>query len=315
MRCDISPETLKKALSECSQKPFAVYLTSPDYLGNMLDIGALSKICKEYGVLCLVDNAHGAYLNFLKSSPYRHPLSLGAHMCADSAHKTLPALTGAGYLHISADAPREIFEQAENGMALFASTSPSYLILQSLDAVNKYLDDGYSEKLSALCEEVFALKSRLTEQGYRLIGDEPIKLTVDAKAYGYYGEELARKLSDKSIVCEHADSDVIVLMLTPHTTKDELTRLEAALVSISQRSPITEDAPKSFRGEHAMSIREATLCPKERIAVRNTIGRILADSAVSCPPAVPIAVCGERITEDALALFEYYGIDTVSVVK
>ena len=313
MRCDISPDTLQKALSECDRKPFAVYLTSPDYLGNMLDIGALSEICKRHGVLCLVDNAHGAYLNFLKDS--LHPISLGAHMCADSAHKTLPALTGAGYLHISADVPREISEQADIGMALFASTSPSYLILQSLDAVNKYLDEDYSEKLSALCGGVFALRSRLTEKGYKLIGDEPIKLTVDAKAYGYYGYDLAKRLSERNIVCEHVDRDVIVLMLTPQTSEDDLARLEAALLSVNKKAPIVEIPPMPLVGERVLTVREATLFPKERLSVKDAVGRILADSAVSCPPAVPIAVCGERVTENTLALFEYYGIDTVYVVK
>lgn len=313
MRCDITPDGLDRALSESEKKPFAVYLTSPDYPGNMLDIAALSAVCEKHGALCLVDNAHGAYLKFLQSS--RHPIDLGAHMSADSAHKTLPALTGAGYLHIAKSAPKMLFEQAENAMALFASTSPSYLILQSLDAVNKYLYNGYKERLSAFFGTLRDIKYAFETNGYIFVGDEPLKLTVDAKAYGYFGTEIAEYLSERGIVCEHADRDVLVLMLTPEISSCELSRLRDVLLSLERRSPIVESAPSLYRGERVLSIREATLCVKERVAVKDAVGRVLADSAVSCPPAVPIAVCGERIEAATVALFEYYGIDTVSVVK
>lgn len=83
--------------------PFAVYVTSPDYLGNILDIAGLSAVCAAHDVPLLVDNAHGAYLQFL--APSAHPIALGATACCDSYHKTLPVLTGGAYLQISAAAP------------------------------------------------------------------------------------------------------------------------------------------------------------------------------------------------------------------
>ena len=131
---DITSEMLKEKLSAMEILPAAVYITCPDYLGNMLDIKALSEICHNFGVLLLVDNAHGAYLNFLCES--KHPISLGADMCCDSAHKTLPVLTGGAYLHMAGGLSESIYRNAKRAMALFASTSPSYLILQSLDMAN-----------------------------------------------------------------------------------------------------------------------------------------------------------------------------------
>ena len=102
-KCTVTPTDLSNKLSGMEKLPEAVYITSPDYLGNMADIKGLAEVCDSFGVPLLVDNAHGAYLAFL--TPSEHPIALGAAMCADSAHKTLPALTGGAYLHISPDYP------------------------------------------------------------------------------------------------------------------------------------------------------------------------------------------------------------------
>ena len=98
LACPITAETLENYFATCEEIPAAVYVTSPDYLGNLLYIDALAAVCHRYGSLLLVDNAHGAYLKFLPDS--RHPMDLGADLCCDSAHKTLPVLTGGAYLHI-----------------------------------------------------------------------------------------------------------------------------------------------------------------------------------------------------------------------
>ena len=127
--CKITPAALDEALQKKKRLPAAIYITSPDYLGNIADIRGLSEVADRYGIPLLVDNAHGAYLKFLE--PSMHPIDLGASMCADSAHKTLPVLTGGAYLHIAKKAERFV-DGARGALSLFASTSPSYLILQSL---------------------------------------------------------------------------------------------------------------------------------------------------------------------------------------
>ena len=122
LSCTIGAEELDEILSRSPEKPVAVYLTSPDYLGNTADIGALAQVCHKHGALLAVDNAHGAYLRFLPQS--RHPMDLGADLCCDSAHKTLPALTGAAYLHLSGEMDCILGSQAKNAMMIFGSTSP-----------------------------------------------------------------------------------------------------------------------------------------------------------------------------------------------
>lgn len=313
LRCPVSATQVAAALDAMAVPPAAVYLTSPDYLGGMADVEAIARICHSHGTVLLVDNAHGAYLRFLR--PSRHPMDQGADLCCDSAHKTLPVLTGGAYLHLSPAAPQLCHAQARTALALFGSTSPSYLILQSLDAVNLALGSGYRENLARFAAEVEALKARLIEKGWLLQGDEPLKLTLRAKPRGCTGVELAQALEAENIVCEFADPDFLVLMLTPEIGSDGLDRLEAALDALPLRPAIQDEPPVFQSAARALSIREAALSPCETLPVERCLGRVLAAATVGCPPAVPILVCGERIDEHALACFRYYGIETCTVVR
>ena len=293
--------------------PTAVYLTSPDYLGNTVDLAEISRVCKKFGVLLLVDNAHGAYLKFLPES--HHPIDLGADMCCDSAHKTLPVLTGGAYLHVSKNAPAMFAARAKDALALFGSTSPSYLILQSLDLANGYIADGYREKLAGFIDYVNTCREKLGAHGYTLCGDEPLKLTVSTKPYGYDGCDFASALEERGIICEFADNDYCVLMLTPEIGAQGIDRLTEAMLSLPKLDEISTKPPKFHFADRVMSAREAVFSPSEVIRASESAGRILANATVGCPPAVPIVMCGERIDEAAVRAFEYYGIDTVTVVK
>ncbi len=310
--CKISGEYLDNYLSESVEKPAAVYVTSPDYLGNTLDILALSQVCKKHGVLLLVDNAHGAYFNFL--SPSRHPIAMGADICCDSAHKTLPVLTGGAYMHISNTAPECLVDIANTAMSFFASTSPSYLILQSLDLANSYLADGYSERLTEFTGLVSEVKSRLVEKGFILIGDEPLKITVAPKSYGYTGNELAKILEKEKIICEFADPDYAVLMLTPETGVNGLEKLKEVLLALPKKQPITVIPPVLTPKRKRLLPEQAIYLPSQELDIYKCIGRVLAVPSVNCPPAIPIVVCGEEIDENAVKSFEYYGIKSCKVV-
>ncbi len=310
---EITPETLRNFLKSSEEKPVAVYITSPDYIGNTADIRGLSAVCRENGVLLAVDNAHGAYLHFLKED--LHPISLGADMCCDSAHKTLPVLTGGAYLHISRNAPSFIAENGEKAMSLFASTSPSYLILSSLDKVNKTLAEGYSHKIKETAEITEKLKCVLAENGYSLAGNEPLKISLKTKEYGYYGTEFADILRSNKIEPEFSDPDFVVMMITPENGEEELRYLEQILLSVPKREKIEGKIPVISPCEWVLRIREALFKSSEKISVNEATGRILASPSVSCPPAVPIAICGERLTENAVKCFKYYGIKEIDVIR
>ncbi|MBQ4105828.1 MAG: aminotransferase class V-fold PLP-dependent enzyme [Clostridia bacterium] len=313
LSCLINSEELDKYLCNSDTKPVAVYLTSPDYLGNISDIKSIAGVCHKHGVLLLVDNAHGAYLRFFPES--LHPIDLGADMCCDSAHKTLPVLTGGAYLHISPKAPDVFTRQAKSALSMFGSTSPSYLILQSLDLCNEYLENGYGEKLGMFSDKVSEFKDRLISHGYTLQTDEPLKITLCTKAYGYTGTDFADILLKNNITYEFADPDYVVFMLTPELSNKDLLALEKALTSIEKRSPISTAPPAFSIPEAVTSVRKALLSLRETIPVTQSMGRILAEANVGCPPAVPIIMCGERIDEDAIDCFLYYGITECVVIN
>ena len=311
LACHITAEALEDYFAGCTEIPAAVYVTSPDYLGNMLSIGALAAVCHRHGSLLLVDNAHGAYLRFLPNS--RFPMDLGADLCCDSAHKTLPVLTGGAYLHIR---DKELARQAKNALALFGSTSPSYLILQSLDAANATLaDPAYIRQLVELTFAVGNLRMQLAAHGINASQEyEPLKITIYPQTYGYTGIAFAEELRNHGIECEFADPNFLVLMLTPANTAEDLRQVAGVLTAMPRKKWISNIPPQIGRPERVLSIREALLSPAETVPVEESLGRVLASPSVGCPPAVPIVVCGERIDEYAISVFRYYGIRECSVI-
>ncbi|MBR2930277.1 MAG: PLP-dependent transferase [Clostridia bacterium] len=311
LSCHVDGESLKARLDELDRKPDAVYLTSPDYLGSLVDVGELADVCHERGILLLIDNAHGAYLRFIE--PSLHPIDLGADMCADSAHKTLPVLTGGAYLHLGERLGDITDEAVRSALALFGSTSPSYLILRSLDLANIFLATEMRGKMQIIISKIASFKAELSKIGYEFIGDEPMKISIDASAYGYTGEELAELLRGRAIECEFADRDSLTLM--PSVSDIEaVDKLLAALLEIPRGKRSKSTPPKPIGAERITSIREAMMMPSVRTRVEKCVGRVLAAPDAACPPAVPILFPGERISEEHVKLLSYYGKTHLTVV-
>ena len=331
--CPVSVAKLTGALQGLVQqgkRPFGVYITSPDYLGGVQDIAALAEVCRDFGVPLLVDNAHGAYLRFLPQGG-QHPIALGAAMCCDSGHKTLPVVTGGAYLHLGKNAPVQDEAAVRNALALFGSTSPSYLILQSLDKCNQILSEGYPLRLLQCCGHLTRLRRELNEAaaakhcpGPLALESEPLKVTLDAAVLGLSGTELAEKLRAAKIECEYADPRYLVLMFTPDNPPQDFERLTAAVLRIAEElaGPVTlpEEAAGEFaeleRGLHRRcTIRQAVFAPQEQLPAEQAVGRICAMPTVSCPPAIPIVVSGEQITPAAAAWMKRYHVEEVSVIR
>lgn len=301
--------------------PMAVYITSPDYLGNTADIEGISKVCEKYDIPLIVDNAHGAYQAFLDEEKYGniHPIKSGAAICCDSAHKTLPVLTGGAYIHVSRKYKERFAPYVASYMTMFGSTSPSYLIMQSLDMCNRYIDEKIRHELSECIGRIEKTKKVLVENNVKIVETEPLKIVIDTAAAGMEGDKLAEEFRKYKIECEYADKYFVVLMITPQNDEKDFERLEKWAVETKyKRVAKKKIEPKKLilhRAERVMSIRKAAFSPYRKIKVSDAGGSICASQTIACPPAIPIAVCGERIDQNMISIFEEYGIDYVNVVS
>ncbi len=289
-----------------------LYVTSPDYTGRIADISALAELCHRYGAKLLVDNAHGAHLHFLPNS--MHPIFLGADMCCDSAHKMLPALTGGAFLHVRDKRYKPILKQT---MGMFASTSPSYLIMMSLDLCNKYIAKQIYEDIEDNLRYIRDFREHFSG---RLIfaESEPFHITIKAAESGFDGVEFAENMRIFGAECEYTHKDTVILLMAPMNTMSDYKRLgeivEKALEMTKKRDIKPLNVPPVLPVK-AMSIREAALSESEEIPIENAVGRICASVKVPCPPAVPITASGEIIDENCVKIFKSYGISSVIVVK
>lgn len=289
-----------------------VYLTSPDYLGYISPIKEISKICKNKHISLLVDNAHASYSAFLKDN--FHPISLGADLVCDSAHKTLPTLTGGAYLHVSKSCPTNLLDNARNALKLFASTSPSYLILQSLDYTNLYLKNNLN-KFDILADKITKLKLELFNNGYNIISGEPFKIVINISDYGYTKTEFYTHLQKFKIEPEMIENDYSVFMFSTNNTNKDLKTLKKALLTLPKKTKIEKQRLNFVKTKQVLSIRTACLKDSREILVDNAEGSICSQSIVTCPPAIPIIISGELVTKEIIELLKYYEVKTIQVIK
>ena len=268
-------------------------------------------------MILLVDNAHGAYLKFI-DKPYIHPIDAGADLVSDSAHKTLPALTGAAYLHISHHAPQTLLKLSSNirdYSVMFGSTSPSYLILESMDHVNKWLID-HPDAYKHFVYKVSKLKQDIKALGFHLRDSEPLKITLSVP---HQGQSLMTDLTSHHIECEYADPDFVVLMLTPFNSDEDLSHIYDAFASLSHHEAYLRNETirmKTALPEVQYQPYELLFALEEEINVdEKCIGRICVRCHIGCPPAILPIVPGEVINAQTFTILKKYDIHTIHVLK
>ena len=159
------------------------------------------------------------------------------------------------------------------------------------------------------------MRERLTARGIVTVGDEPLKLTLNTATLGYTGTELADYLREACMEVEFCDPPPAVMMISPDHTADELARLERVLTALPPRPVLRPFALPKAAPVRVLSPREALFAPRELVPLDLARGRICAEAAVSCPPAVPPVMSGECIDDATIAVCRYYGIESIAVVK
>lgn len=289
----------------------AVYLTSPDYYGTICDIAAISAICRWYSVPLLVDNAHGAHLAFLR--PNLHPLALGADMCCDSLHKSLPVLTGGAALHING---AKYVREAKLRMAMFGSTSPSYLIMASIENALEQLGGDLPARLESTAKEIARLEVRAKCRGFCVSANrqEPLRLVIGFFSMGYARGEFLELLRDAKIEPELCDSGWCVFLASPYNTQRDFARLEAFIDGLTKRAPIPAPTSLEYAPQRVQSLRSASFAPYENVPLKEAIGRVSSSCISPCPPGLPVVVPGELVDENLSAPLKRYGISRLNVL-
>ena len=216
------PEDYERAFSE-NPSAKAAFVTSPDYFGRCADVKGIKRVCDKLGKLMIADCAHGAHF---ASRPDLFPE--GAEKIADfaalSAHKTLRALTQSAFGVCNNP---DYFASYDAAMELIGTTSPSYLLLASLEnavAYEKLNAAGY-DSLAAECR---AIKAEIS----CLASDDPMRICVDAGRYGMTGKALYYALVEKNIMPETYFEDLCVFIVTLSDTAEKVAALATALKNI-----------------------------------------------------------------------------------
>ena len=307
-------EALVRAVQDAPDAA-CVLVTRPDYYGRMPALEPLARAAHASGMLLLVDEAHGAHLNWLGAGQlWRHEpgmgvsaLDAGADICVQSAHKTLNALTGGAFLNCAAGID---VERLLRCVALTQSSSPSFLIMASLDAARQYMDERGAaelERISGLCERLNARCAAWDLAPAReWFGQtcDTTRLALDVTARGITGHEALAVLAARGIDVELADPRRIVLISTVADRAEDFERLERGLAELP-RGESGFTAPRIARvprGERICSVREAVLGATERVPLARARGRVAARALGVYPPGVPLCVPGELISHELAAM-------------
>ncbi len=295
-----------------NEKIDCVYITSPDYFGHIADTESIAKICHKYDVPLLVDNAHGAHLKFLSRDI--HPVTFGADMVSDSAHKTLPVLTDGALLHI---ANEKYVKNAKKAMSIFGSTSPSYPIMASLDVCRAWLNKSGKKAYLKLENDVAKIKKIAKQKG--ILDDyenvDPVRLVLNTAKIGISGDDAAKYFRTNGIEPEFSDRERVVFIATPMNSKKDFAKLGKTIKMLPIGEYIQNKAPIFEMPIIKKSLHEALFSASASVKIRDSLGKISANTVCPCPPGIPILLPGEIVTENSIKNLLYYGIFSIDVIK
>jgi arginine/lysine/ornithine decarboxylase len=294
-------------------------LTSPNYYGVAADLRAIVREAKRRGILVLVDEAHGPHLHFHPELP-TSALDAGADVCVQSTHKILGGMTQSSMLHVrGGDIDHSRLTRLLN---LLQSTSPSYILMASLDLARMQMATEGEKLLSKAIDLATDARRRINRApGLFCFGEADLphggfsldvtKLTIGVKKLGLTGFDASTILNAEfGIQVEMADLCNILVIVSIGDRRDDLDRLVEALQSLAARGPgQTAVAPMppplpSMRQGSSLSPREAFFAPSEPVPLAKAEGRISADIVAVYPPGIPVLVPGEELEASTIEYLE-----------
>lgn len=301
----ITPQQVEQALAEHPDTRLVV-LTSPTYEGLTSDILAISKIVHAHNAVLLVDEAHGAHLGFDNHFP-TSAVKLGADMVVQSLHKTLPSLTQTALLHLCSDAISA--DELGFRLSVYQSSSPSYLLMASIDSCVQLLTRQKSTQFAQWKENLSAFYhalslSRLSTPLHGLANHDPAKIVISTVGTNLTGSRLSEILrKDYHIEAEMSTPDTVLCISAMGDTKEGLLRLAGALNRIDQSlcAEIPATLPQIPLPKQALPIYAAVKSETEFTPFAEAVGKISGDFLWAYPPGIPLVVPGEIIGEELIS--------------
>ncbi len=279
----------------------ALILTSPTFEGVVSDISGISEVCRKRGVKLIVDAAHGAHFGFDESFPENHARQ-GADYTVMSLHKTMPALTQSALLAIGEDVDEG---GAAYALSIYETTSPSYVLMASIDECLRTVKNRGRELLKGLASELNEFYERCRELKYIKVlhYDDISRITLLCKGTQLSGSELADILRHEyKIEPEMAYADRVVLITTLCDEKEAFNRLFAAICEIDGKCEYHEPIPPLHlpAARAAMSLWEGSFANGEESPMSSALGRVCGEYIFAYPPGIPIIAAGEIVTDEVL---------------
>ena len=312
----VTPEAVEEALANAPTAR-AVFIVSPTYYGMAADVEGCAEVAHSAGAALIVDNAWGSHFGFHEALP-RCPLALGADAMIASTHKIVGSLTQSAMLLVGHSGRIEAAALAR-AVRLVRSTSPSSLLMASLDAARRQLAihgeallDRTIEAAAHAREAIDAVPGCSTLSGDLvglpgIAGWDPLRIVIDVRGTGCTGYEVAAALrSSYDIYIELATNATLVLVLGLGQPVDALLRLAHDFAETVRRiarpghRPALTRPPTSLERGTVISPREAFLGEGEAVPVDQAIGRISCESIAGYPPGVPSLLPGERVTQEVV---------------
>ena len=292
----------------------AAFFVNPTYQGVTGDLGALIRICRKHGLVSLVDEAHGVHFPWLPDGSLPMALSCGADACVQSAHKLAGALTQSAWLHVGQNSALDA-GRLKSALQWLQSSSPSYLLLASLDAARWQLAQEGKERLRRLWEQAEQLRRRWQAlAGVEIVGGaagtlaapfqmDITKITLAVR--GWSGHAAASELRRQGIAVEWADAQRLLLLLSLADVKQDWDRLGQALSQLvklpAPGDPLQETMALPPVPPQRLTPREAAMAAYRSVLLSEAQGLIAGEAITPYPPGIPLVLPGEELTAEVLA--------------
>lgn len=310
-------ETAIKEVEKEGQKAAAVFITSPTYHGICSNLSEITQLCHSHGIPVIVDEAHGAHLGFHPHMP-SSAIQQGADIAVQSTHKVLCSLTQSSMLHLSGTLVDR--EKISRCLQTLQSSSPSYLLLASLDAARAQISEDPETIFDKALQLAIEARNMLRKTTGISVLDvtsfpkfpaiDPLRLTIGFRQLGLSGFEADEILyKDHDIICELVETQSITFVITLGTCREHVQKLVSGIQHLAAASPLSCAAKMKVDGDNlapfadiktSLIPRDAFFSGKKRVSIENSLGEVCGELICPYPPGIPVLIPGEIITKKAL---------------